>query len=121
MANRATEADVEAIYAGYIDSAVDIDSFIDTANVLVTEVLTGAGLSDDLLKEIEAYLAAHLVALSPPMRQLTQEKFGDATQAMGGKFGDLLKFSQFGQMVLVLDTSGRFQKSGKTNIILEAL
>jgi hypothetical protein len=119
MANRVTEAEVETLLD--VDSDIDVDSFITTANLLVTQVLTGSGLSDELLAEIEKYLSAHMLESHPRLRQLTQEKFGDAAQSFAGKFGEGLKATAHGQMVLILDTSGRFEKVGKANLIFEAL
>jgi hypothetical protein len=119
MANRATEADVEKLLD--VDSDIDVDAFITEANALIEQVLSSAGYTEAYLTIIETNLAAHFVALHPRMRQLTQEKFGDATQTFGGKFGDQLKFTQFGQKVLQLDTSGVLAKTGKIKMMLEAL
>ena len=117
MANRVTEADVEAIIE--VDSSIDVDVFITTANTLIAEILDGAGYSEAYLTEIEKYLSAHLVSLR--QRQLTGQKFGDADEKYAGKFGMGLEFTQYGQFVLNLDTSGRLKKSGKPKVEFIAL
>ena len=68
---RATEAEVkEIIETDRTDEQVT--PFLKAANLLVTDVLTGLGYSDDLLKEIERWLAAHFVAIRDP--RMTKER-----------------------------------------------
>lgn len=117
MANRATEADVEKIIE--VDSSIDVDAFITTANTFIDEALSDAGYSEAYLTQIEIWLSAHLVALRE--RQLTGQKMGDADEKYGGKFDMGLKFTQYGQWVLMLDISGILQKTGMPKVIFEAL
>jgi hypothetical protein len=103
---RTTDSEVKKIIS--LNSITDTTSFITTANLLVTQNLGNSGLSDDMLTEIEKYLTAHLLALHPDERQLIDQKLGDATDKLGGDFGKGLDFTQFGQTVKMLDTTGTF-------------
>jgi hypothetical protein len=107
MANRTDDTEVQKIIA--LNVLTDTTSFIDTANLLVNENLGTSGLSDARLTEIEKYLAAHLVALHPDERQLTEQKIGEATDKYTGAFGKQLDATQYGQMVMLLDTTGTFR------------
>jgi len=113
---RVTAAEVEKIIE--VDSDIDVDTFIGTATVIIDEYLVGVGYSDDLLKEMERYLSAHLIAMR--QRQVTAEKFGDADQKYGGKFGLGLKFTQYGQQVEVFDTKKVLSDPSKP-IVFQAL
>jgi hypothetical protein len=103
---RTTDSEVKKIIS--LNSITDTTSFITTANLLVTQNLGNSGLSNDMLTEIEKYLTAHLLALHPDERQLIDQKLGDATDKLGGDFGKGLDFTQFGQTVKMLDTTGTF-------------
>ncbi len=97
------------------------DTFITTANLLVTDVLgSSSGLSSGLLEDIEKWLAAHLLAMSPYERQATKQKIDDAEDTYG-KVGLRLDNTTYGQMVLVLDTSGSFTDLGKTKASINAV
>jgi len=113
---RVTSDDVEKIIE--VDSSLDVDAFIATATVLVDETLASSGYSDDLLFEIERYLAAHFIAMR--QRQLTGDAFGDASRKYAGKFGMGLDFTQYGQQVKTLDIRGVLSISSK-NIMVQAL
>lgn len=110
MANRTTDAKVQEIIS--LNVLTDTTSFIDTANLIVNENLSTSGLSELLLTEIEKYLAAHLVALHPDERQLTKQKISDGEDTFAGDFGDALNFTQFGQMVKFLDSTGTLEGLG---------
>ena len=112
MAVRVTEADVEKLID--VDSFIDVDPFITAANLIVDEVLSGEGYTDAYLTEIERWLAAHLVAMR--QRQITGEDYGEAGVKYGGKFGVGLDFTQYGQQVKILDTSGKLASTGKPKI-----
>ena len=112
MATRVTEIQVKAI----MDTAVEVDDitpFLTGANLLVTEKLTSSGLEDELLAEIERWLAAQMVSLSPKSRQVSREKIGDVDVSYSGQFGKGLESTSYGQMVLALDTTGIMKDVGK--------
>lgn len=115
MANRVTDAEVKEI----IETNLDTTPFITTANALINETLLEAGYTEDYLTQIELYLSAHFVALRE--RQLTKEKLSEAEDTYGGKFGTGLDFTQYGQMVKVLDVSGILSKLGKAKASLSVI
>lgn len=112
---RTTDTEVKKIIS--LNKVTDTTPFIDTANLLVTKHLGNSGLSDDELTQIEKYLTAHLLTLHNDERQLKTQKLGDATDTYAGNFGKGLEFSQFGQMVLMLDNTGTMQGLGVKSIV----
>ena len=100
---RATESEVKAIISTTL-TAEEVAPFLASANTLVTEHLSGEGYSADLLKNIELWLAAHLVAIRDP--QVSKERYGDGEQTFHGKTGTGLSATLYGQQVLLFDTNG---------------
>lgn len=78
--------------------------YVISANVFVTETLSGTSLSDDMLKEIERWLAAHFAAMTKE-RQSKKEEAGGASIEWGVKFGSELEATTYGQIALSLDSS----------------
>lgn len=111
MAVRVTAAEVKEIMDTSISDTI-VDRFISIANLSVNDVLNGSGLGEDLLKEIECWLAAHLIA-STRDRTTETEKVGDASVKYSGAFGKGLEATLYGQMVKTLDTTGAYASSGK--------
>lgn len=119
MANRVTATEVRAIMLD-IDSSfsdADIDVFIGSANILVTNEVASAGtLTDAHLKEIERWLSAHLVASADP--RPTEEAAGVGASVKikyQSKIGFGLNLTHYGQQVLILDTTGGLSKLGREN------
>jgi len=103
MAVRVTEADVREI----IDTALEtgeIDPFIITANIIVDGYLSSTSLTETVLTEIEKYLSAH--CLSVKDQRVKAEKIDVLSWTYTGSFGEGLKNTQYGQMAILLDTSG---------------
>jgi len=103
MAARVTFEEVQSI----MDVKLDVDkwnAFIGTANTLINSVF-GTG-DTPLLKEIEKWLTAHMVA-STVERMAKKEEAGTAKIEYAGDYGEGLHSTSYGQMVLTLDTSGR--------------
>lgn len=115
MANRVTDTQVKEI----IETSLDTTPFIDTANALVNQALLVQGFSEAYLTQIEKYLSAHFVTVRE--RQLKGEKLGDASNTYGGEFGQGLRFSQYGQQVLILDTSGTLEDLGKAKAEIDVI
>jgi len=118
MAVRVTSTEVKEI----IDTTLDdkhVDVYIGLANTMVTNTVT-CGLSAAVLKEIERWLAAHLITITKD-RQTTEEKLGDAQAKYTGTFGEGLKSTSYGQMVLILDTCGQFGNLGLKDIDVTAI
>jgi len=116
---RTTDSDVKLIIS--LNVLTDTTPFITTANLLVTQHLGSSGISTALLAEIEKYLAAHLVAMHPDERQLTEQKIGDASDKYAGEFGKLLDFTQFGQMVKMLDYTGALAGVGGETVDIDTI
>ncbi len=119
MANRTTYTEVKIIMDTALEDA-EITSLIGYANRMVTTVIGSEGLSDDLLKDIETYLTAHLINTGKE-RQTSEEKVKDFTVKYTGKYGEFLKMTTFGQQVLFMDTTGNFANSGKQEISIKAI
>lgn len=109
MANRVEHFEVLEI----IDTSLgDTIPFITAANLIVTEKLGDSSLSAAHLKEIERWLAAHLIAIRDP--KASMEKVGEAqVQYISPKTGLGLEGTSYGQQVLLLDTTGTLNSIGK--------
>lgn len=116
---RTTSTEVELIIDTNVSAAV-MNALIDTANLMVTNILGDTDLGDTTLEKIECWLTAHLIAIGWE-RQATDEKLGDASIKYSGVFGEGLKSTTYGQMVLMLDTSGLMSKSIKKGASLRAI
>ena len=111
---RTTEEDVLAILSA--DTVLDygvIDPYIESANVFVTDILDGV-LTDETLTEIEKWLAAHMASVT--RERLSKEAgAGGAYIKYAGTWGEELGSTQYGQMVLMLDTSNTLRNLSKGN------
>lgn len=114
MATRVTADEVEEIIDTDLGSS-RIEAFITGANEMVNEFLTGQGLSDSLLKEIERWLAAHYIAATFE-RQATKEKAGPVEQQFSDVFGENLKSTTYGQTAAQLDPTNKLSNAGKKAI-----
>lgn len=107
---RATEAEVKEI----IDTDLteeQVTPFLEDADLLVTDVCAGEGYSDDLMKRICCWLAAHFVAIRDP--RIAKEKIGDADGTYQGKTGMGLQHTSYGQQVMILDHHGKLAEVSK--------
>ena len=114
MATRVTEEDVLAILPA--DTGLDygdIDPYIVSANALVTDLLADEH-TDAVLTEIEKWLSAHMASVVRE-RLIKKAGAGGAMVEYAGWWTDGLGSIQYGQMVLMLDTSNilRNLKEGK--------
>jgi hypothetical protein len=107
MAVRVDDEEVEAIID--VESHIDTNAFIATANIMVDEYLADEGLGDSILIEIEKYLAAHFIAIRQGI--LKAEDFGDAKDEYAIEVGKGLDATPYGQQVKVLDPSGLLASS----------
>ena len=106
MANRVTPTEVRQIYA-YDTSILDADAevFITAANQMTNLVNTTGGITvTATLKEIERWLAAHFICIRDP--QAASEKAGTVGQTLQQKVELHFNQTRYGQMALLLDTSG---------------
>lgn len=102
-----TPGAVQDILGPHWDGSTSVSPFIRTAAALVSWLQsqdTEGLLTDELLEEIETYLAAHFYAHSD---QLFQSKStGKASASFQGKTGMVLSSTQYGQTAMVLDVAG---------------
>lgn len=99
---------------------LEIAPLMQIANRMVTSVLATSGLTTATLKDIESYLTAHLIAIGPE-RQTREERVGDVWIKFSENKEKFLLSTSFGQMVLMLDTSGSFQLASKMRASIEAI
>lgn len=119
MANRVTGDEVAHIID--VEDGADLVPFIDVANRYVTRVL-GSELTEAVLTDIELYMSAHLVALSSEGGAVTQERVGSSMiQFATSAFGKNLESTRYGQMAVILDTSGTLVSEGKKKAKMEMI
>jgi hypothetical protein len=101
-------------------TAAQLAPFVRTANIVVNTHLTGKGLSSDVLKEVETYLAAHFATLDDP--RVKTEKIGNEYSATyQGETGMGFSSSHYGQMALMLDSSNSLASLGKKRARIRVL
>jgi hypothetical protein len=121
MANRVDYDDVKAIMDGCTTAGATVTIFITSANALINRVFVNdATMTEDMLTEIEKWLAAHLIA-STVFRTTSDEKLGDASVKYTGEWGKKLESTPYGQMVLLLDASGLLANAGKMSATITAV
>lgn len=101
---RVTEAEVKQIIKTEL-TLEEVTPFLAAASHLVTEILTDEGYGNDILKDIEMWLAAHFVAIRDP--QISKERIGDVDATYHGKSGLGLNHTPYGQQVMLLDHHGK--------------
>ena len=112
MAIRVTATEVKAIMDNCQLTDSIINTFIIAANKLITKIFGYSATEDSIYKEFERWLTAHLIA-STLERTTSIEKLGDGSVTFTGKWGEGLKSTPYGQMLLLLDTSGLLANAGK--------
>jgi len=109
MSVRVTATEVKAILEDTALTDLAVDAYIVSANAMVNEIMATTDTSD-LLKELERWLTAHMIAISKE-RQTIKEEAGTAKATYANIYGQGLKATSYGQMVLSLDTSGAFART----------
>jgi len=121
MAVRTNTSDVLEIMDNCTLSTTVVNAYIATANAVVTDVLgDDTDLSSTLKTAVEQWFTAHMIA-STLWRTTAKEKIGDASVEYTGKWGEDLKSTPYGQMVLSLDTTGKMADLGKRNVKILAI
>jgi hypothetical protein len=112
MAVRCTHDDVIGIMDNCQVNHAIIDTLIPIASGIIDKIFTGdSTMTTDMLKSIEMYLTAHIIA-STLERTAAVEKIGDAAITYTGKWGKMLESTPYGQMILTLDITGKMAKTG---------
>jgi len=116
MAASTTPEAVEAI----VETELNVAPFIATAEALYAAQV-GNALPDALGSQVLAYLAAHFVAVTDPRER--QEAVATGSWSFEGKqgTGTGLASTQFGQMAMSLDTTGKLRKVDKVKARLTVL
>lgn len=120
MSVRTTKTQVRYVIETALEDD-EIDALISQSNSIVTRTIGDEGLAAAVLKDIETWLTAHLIAIGKE-RQPLSEKVGDiwlTFEKMGSK--GFLEQTTFGQMVLFLDPTGKFQKSSLKRASIKAV
>ena len=121
MAVRVTAAEVKEIMDNCTTSDAIVNTLIGAASAVVDKVFTGDfTMTTAMLKEVERWLTAHMIA-STLSRTTSDEKLGDAQVKYTGKWGEGLKSTPYGQMVLTLDVTGKMAKTGKMGVSVYAI
>jgi len=117
---RTTEEDVLDIMDTPLTTA-QITPFLTAANAIVTDRLASAApaLSTTILAEIEKQLAAHLASVRSKFA--IREKMGEADATYGYQGGEGLKATPYGEMVLLLDTTGTMANAGRPYATFEVI
>ena len=97
-----------------------VDTFIDASTALIDKIYADTLITDTLLKEIERWLTAHMLA-STLARTTSDEKLGDASVKYTGQWGKKLESTPYGQMVLILDPTGLMANAGKMAATITAV
>lgn len=117
---RVTAAEVKEIMDSCTTPDASVEAMIEAATDIITEVFSGTSVTDARLKEIERWLAAHMLS-STVFRMTSEEKIGDASAKFTGKWGEGLNSTSYGQMVLFLDTTGKIANAGKRSATIYAV
>lgn len=107
MAARVSDAEVKEI----LDTSISTTPFITAANLIVNQHLLNAALSDELLTEIERWLAAHLACMRDPRLRDAATEGGTRASYERGAAGKGLDATSYGQQVKLLDPTGLLNKA----------
>jgi hypothetical protein len=113
---RSTDTDVRA----YVDVPSDVltTPYISAASVVADAYLSGSGLSEPILTQIEIFLAAHFATLAVERGGLTREQQGQSSESyqMVSTRQTGLASTRFGQQALALDSTGTLAAVGSTKL-----
>lgn len=104
---------------GDYDGTTDLDPFIVAASIMIDRVEACATakeytLSSTELEIIERWLAAHMYQMSD--QGYTSKSTGGASASFMGQTGMYLEGTKYGQMALMLDTSGCLHAISKRQV-----
>jgi hypothetical protein len=105
---RVTNKEVMAVIDTQLSEG-EITPFVTAANLMVTNKLTGV-YGADTLKEIERWLAAHLVAVRDPRIKSKSTADESTVYHMTSSIGEGLAMTPQGQQVQILDHLGKLSK-----------
>ena len=114
---RVTDAEVKEI----ITTSKNSTPFIDVDNRYIYRILSGKGLSEATLKDIELYMSAHLVSVTTEKGGLKTDRIGDSQRTYSIMSGKGLEMSRYGHTAQMLDTSNTLISAGKKNAVFRAM
>lgn len=91
-----------------VDATIPLTPFIAAASAMVDSIAEESGHNADLLQQIETWLAAHFYTVRDP--RATQERAGSVAVSYQSAVDLGLSTSHYGQMAMVLDTSGLLRR-----------
>ena len=100
----ARTSDIEV--AQLLDTEKDLGWAVEVATEIVDEHLVGSGLSDNLLRRIEMFIAAHLGEMAETNGAITRESLGAASASYANIYGEGFRATRWGQQALALDYTG---------------
>lgn len=110
MAIRVTACEVQTLVGASAPTNVEV--FIQTAHFMVDRCYLNKGFEEELLTQLELWLAAHLASLQTA--EVQSEKLGDASVTYKTATGEGLAGTRFGQQVMMLDPTGCLKNGGKS-------
>lgn len=118
---RTTAANVKNIIETELSDTI-VDAYINSAARLIDTVFSDGALGEEILTEIEMWLAAHMIA-STREQQTAEAKAGSTSIKYQGNTGLGLDSTMYGQTVKILDTTQRLADLGKgrRNVTLYAV
>lgn len=119
MAYRTTAEKVKRVLDSTLSDPI-IESYIEIANMVITDALGGKGLTDTKLEHIERWYSAHMVSVARE-RVAISESIGEASIKYAGYYKTGLESSPFGQMVKQLDSTGTLATLGKQAVSIIAI
>lgn len=108
--SRITVADLIEIYDTELTEA-QLTAFINSAHYLIQANLLDKGLDENILTEIHKYLASHFASLRD--QRVQQEKVAEISKTYQGKTDMYFESTYYGQMAVMLDTSGALANLGE--------
>jgi hypothetical protein len=122
MAIRVTTEEVlEIMDSDVVISSTQATAMIRAASLMIDKIFADdSDVTAEELIELERWLSAHMIA-STLARMASKEKVGEAEVTYTGKWGELLKSTPYGQMVLLLDTTGKIANAGKAKASMYAI
>ncbi len=111
MSIRVDEHEVQLIVD--VPSGEDMSLFIEVASRYVDNVFSTTTLAADQLRDIELYLSAHLATLTIDGGGVSLERIGSSSIQYAQLRGDKLYLTRFGQLAMMLDTTGKLVASSK--------
>jgi len=118
---RVTVTEVKEVMDNCTVADTIVNTFILVGELLIDKVFTNdTVLGSDVLKEVERFYVAHLVAMTKS-RVTTEEKLGEAAVKYAGKYGMNLDATPYGQIAKQLDTTGKLASVGKQVASMKAV